>query len=100
VLNPVFVALYRTPVEQRDQKALDALVERLTAAMKQLDQQLSARSFIAGAHFSIADVAFGNSVWRWFAFPFERPKLAHLEQWQARLSGRPGYQKYVAQRLN
>jgi glutathione S-transferase len=100
VLNPVFVALYRTPVEQRDQKALEALVERLTAAMKQLDQQLSARSFIAGAHFSIADVAFGNSVWRWFAFPFERPKLAHLEQWQARLSARPGYQKYVAQRLN
>lgn len=99
-LNPVFVALYRTPAEQRDQAALTLLIERLTAVMSRLDAHLSARPFIAGASFSIADVAFGNSVWRWFAFPFEKPKLPHLERWQALVSKRPGHQKYVAQPLS
>jgi glutathione S-transferase len=99
VLNPVFIALYRTPAEKRDPAALQALIERLTAVMTRLDAHLSAQPFIAGAQFSIADMAFGNSVWRWFAFPIERPKLPHLEQWQARLSQRPGYQKYVTQPL-
>jgi glutathione S-transferase len=98
-LNPVFITLYRTPAEKRDPAALQALIERLTAVMTRLDAHLSAQPFIAGAQFSIADMAFGNSVWRWFAFPIERPKLPHLEQWQARLSQRPGYQKYVTQPL-
>jgi len=99
-LNPVFVALYRTPAEQRDQAASKMLIERLTAAMSRLDAHLSAQPFIAGASFSIADVAFGNSVWRWFAFSFEKTKLPHLERWQARVSDRPGYQNYVAQPLS
>lgn len=99
-LNPVFVALYRTPAEKRDQAALDAMIARLSAAMHRLDSHLDAHPFIAGASFSIADIAFGNSVWRWFAFPFEKPRLAHLERWQSRLSDRPGYGKYVAQPLS
>jgi glutathione S-transferase len=99
-LNPVFVALYRTPAEKRDQATLDAMIERLSAAMRRLDSHLDAHPFIAGASFSIADIAFGNSVWRWFAFPFEKPRLAHLERWQSRLSDRPGYGKYVAQPLS
>jgi glutathione S-transferase len=99
-LNPVFIALYRTPAEKRDETALNSMIERLSAAMLRLDSHLSAQPFIAGSSFSIADIAFGNSVWRWFAFPFDKPRLAHLERWQARLSDRPGFQKYVAQPLS
>jgi glutathione S-transferase len=99
-LNPVFIALYRTPPEKLDRAALDAMIERLSAAMAQLESHLSTHPFIAGASFSIADVAFGNSVWRWFAFPIERPQLPHLEEWQARISDRSGYRKYVAQPLS
>lgn len=100
VLNPVFVALYRTPLEERDTAALVTLIERLTAVMTRLDAHLAAQSFIGGARLTIADVAFGNSVWRWFAFPFERPSLPHLEEWQERLSERPGHRRYVAQPLS
>lgn len=99
-LNPVFVALYRTPPEKREQATFNAMIERLSAAMVRLDSHLSAQPFIAGTYFSIADVAFGNSVWRWLAFPLERPLLPHLEQWQTRVSDRPGYRKYVAQPLS
>jgi glutathione S-transferase len=96
VLNPVFVAFYRTAPEARNQAALAAVIEKLTSAMTLLDEHLSAQPFIAGAQFSIADIAFGNSVWRWSQFPIERPKLQHVERWQARLSERPGYRKYAA----
>ena len=99
-LNPVFIALYRTPPDKRDPVALNAMFERLSATMARLNSHLSAQPFIAGAHFSIADMAFGNSVWRWFAFPFERPLLPHLEQWQMRVSDQPGYRKYIAQPLS
>ncbi|RTM15279.1 MAG: glutathione S-transferase family protein [Bradyrhizobiaceae bacterium] len=99
VLNPVFVALYRTAPEARDHAALKTLIERLIAVMIRLDTHLSAQPFIAGAQFSIADVAFGNSVWRWFAFPFEKPQLPHLEKWQAQVAERPGHRKYVTQPL-
>jgi len=96
VLNPVFVAFYRTAPEARDQVALTATIEKLNSAMTRLDAHLAAQPFIAGAQFSIADVAFGNSVWRWSEFPIERPKLPHVESWQARLSERSGYRKYAA----
>jgi glutathione S-transferase len=99
-LNPVFIALYRTPPEKRDQAAIDVMIERLATVMARLDAHLSAQPFIAGASFSIADVGFGNSVWRWFSFPFERQRLPHLERWQSRVSDRPGYRKYVAQPLS
>jgi glutathione S-transferase len=98
-LNPVFVMLYRTPPEQRDGAALAKMIERLTAVMVRLDDHLSAQPFIAGAHLTIADIAFGNSVWRWCAFPFERPQLRHLDQWQSRVAERPGYRKYVSMPL-
>jgi glutathione S-transferase len=68
--------------------------------MKRLDEHLAESSFIAGSDLTIADIAFGNSVWRWLAFPFERPALPHIEKWQARVAERPGHRKFVAQPLS
>jgi len=100
VLNPVFITLYRTPVEQRNAADLAGMIERLTRTVAKLDGQLGARPYIAGDQFTIADVAFGHSIWRWFAFPFERPNLPNLAAWQARVSERPGFREYVAQPLS
>jgi len=32
---------------------------------------------------------------RWYGLPIERPKLAHLEAWYARLGERAGYRRHV-----
>jgi len=98
-ITPVFISLFRTPPEQRDTAALAGLVERLTAVMARLDAHLAAHKFIAGAQITIADMAFGNSVWRWFNFPVPRQPMPNLERWQAALVDRPGYRQHVAQPL-
>jgi glutathione S-transferase len=99
-LNPVFVMLYRTPADQKDAAALAKLLERLTPVMVRLDEHLSAQSFIGAARLTIADIAFGNSVWRWLSFPIERPRLRNLERWHERVAERSGHRKYVAQPLS
>lgn len=100
VLVPVFVGLYRTPAAQRNEAEIAQNIARLTAVMESLEQQIAGRSFIAGDQLTIADIAFGNSVWRWFAFPIKRPSMPNLEAWQARVMTRPGHRTHIAQPLS
>jgi glutathione S-transferase len=65
--------------------------------MTLLDHEIANRAYIAGDDLTIADIAFGNSVWRWLAFPFQRPKLPNLDAWQARIAERPGHRIHIAQ---
>jgi glutathione S-transferase len=99
VLTPVFIALFRTPPERQDRAEIKRMLDRLTPAIRTLDAELGIRPYIAGERLSIADIAFGNSIWRWFAFPVDRPRFLNLEAWQARIAITPGYAKYVAQRF-
>jgi glutathione S-transferase len=39
-------------------------------------------------------------VHRWYALPIERPKMANLEKYYARLAERPGYKQHVMQPLS
>jgi len=96
-ITPVFLSLYRTAPEARNEAAFAQQVAKLTAVMTLLDQQIAGRPYIAGNEFTIADIAFGNSVWRWFAFPIERPALPNLAAWQARVAERPGHKAHIAQ---
>jgi glutathione S-transferase len=41
----------------------------------------------------------GNSVYRWFAFPIERPKLPMLRAWYDRIAGQPGFEEHIAKPL-
>ena len=99
-ITPVFIALYRTPEAERNADEFNRALAKLTTTFVWLDRQLAERPYIAGDTFTIADVAFGNSVWRWFSFPFSRPALPHLEAWQARVALRPGYKTHIAQPLS
>jgi glutathione S-transferase len=96
-ITPVFLAYYRTPAAARNETELTRQVAHLTAAMTLLDDAIAERPYIGGKNLTIADVAFGNSVWRWFSFPFSRPKLANLDAWQARVAQRPGHRLHIAQ---
>ncbi|MED5617744.1 glutathione S-transferase family protein [Ideonella sp. BN130291] len=94
-LVPLFRAYMRTPPEQRDAKATEAARLESLAALTLLDQALLGREYVAGAHFTMGDIALGCAVWRWFALPVERPTLARLESWFGRLAQRPACRKVV-----
>jgi glutathione S-transferase len=95
--RPVFWALVRTPVAERDMVAIQKDVDAEAVQWAIVDAQLSSRRFIEGDDFSIADIALGTYARRWFGVEgVNKPRLAHLERWFAQFANRPGFVKYIA----
>lgn len=63
--------------------------------MRRLDSHL-ARSgpFVCGSSFTVGDIPVGLVVNRWFAIPFEKPKLAAVETYYDRLGERAAYRAH------
>jgi glutathione S-transferase len=65
------------------------------AKMRILEERLAETgAYAAGADFSLADIALGLSVHRWFGGDFERPDLAHVNAYYARVRSRPAAQPH------
>jgi glutathione S-transferase len=95
--RPVFWALVRTPVEQRDMLAIQKDVDAEAVQWRILDAQLSTRRFVGGDDFTIADIALGAYARRWLGVEgVTKPRLAHLDRWFAELGNRPGFKQFVA----
>src|SRR4029077_12005233 len=95
--RPVFWALVRTPVEQRDMVAIPRDVDPEAGGWRIVDAQLASRRFIEGDDFTIADIALGAYARRWLGVEgIKRPMLSHLNRWFAQFAGHPGFSQYVA----
>jgi glutathione S-transferase len=95
--RPVFWALVRTPIEQRDMDAIQKDADAEAVVWRIADAQLSTRRFIEGDQFTIADIALGAYARRWFGVEgVSKPKLAHLERWFAQFAPRPGFVQFIA----
>jgi glutathione S-transferase len=95
--RPVFWALVRTPVGERDMVAIQKDADAEAEVWRVADARLSTRRFIEGDDFTIADIALGAYARRWFGVEgVSKPKLPHLERWFAQFAGRPGFQQFVA----
>jgi glutathione S-transferase len=94
-ITPIFWTLIRTPEADRDMKAVAIQAVKLAEAWALLDRNLARRPYVAGETLSIADLAFGNSIRRWYYFPLERPDLVHVEAWFRRLGERPGFRTHI-----
>jgi glutathione S-transferase len=95
----VFVGLVRTKPEQRDDAAISAAVTLTGGIWGILDGRLAAHPYVAGAAFTLADIAIGVHVHRWFNMPIARPDAPHLRAWYDRLLARPPYRTHCAQTI-
>lgn len=93
--RPLFWNLVRTPVDQRDEKAMEESRLRTAEVLGYLDAHLKGRPFVAGETFTIGDIPMGCAVWRWFAIQVERPDQPNLKRWFDSLAQRPAYKKVV-----
>ena len=90
-----FLSLVRLSSAHQDSQAMGASCAEWSRYMQILDRQLEATGgHVAGSRFSLADIPVGLSVNRWFHTPFERPPLAAVSDYYARLSERPGFCLY------
>ena len=95
--RPVFWALVRTPVEQRDMVAIQKDVDAEAAQWRIVDARLATRRFIEGDDFTIADIALGAYARRWLGVEgVKKPHLAHLDRWFAQFAPRPGFREFLA----
>jgi glutathione S-transferase len=90
-----FLGLARkSPVHQ----ALDEISTSLAGwvrHMRILEGRLNVTGgFVAGEHFSLADIPIGLSVNRWLSTPFEHPHLAAASEYFDRLADRTGFAEY------
>ena len=91
----LFWNLVRTPVEQRDQKAIEESHLKTAEILAYLDARLKNRVYVAGGEFSMGDIPMGCAIWRWMSLPIERPVLANVQRWFDTLRGRAAYEKVV-----
>jgi len=93
--RPLFWNLVRTPVDQRDAKAIEESRLRCAELLGYLDAHLKNRTYIAGDDLTMADIPMGCAIWRWFGLQIERPELSNLQRWFDNLRQRPAYQNLV-----
>lgn len=87
-----FMSLVRHSPAHQDSAALAQACSTWSRHMAILDRQLETTgAYVSGDAFSLADIAIGLSVQRWFATPLEHPPLPAVAAYYERLSQRPGY---------
>jgi glutathione S-transferase len=92
----VFQGLIRTPAAQRDMAAIGAAVAEAGQIWSIVDGRLASYPHVASEAFSLADIAFGVHVHRWFNMDITRPDTPHLLAWYERLLERPAYRQHCA----
>ncbi|MFM9851145.1 MAG: glutathione S-transferase family protein [Hyphomicrobiaceae bacterium] len=95
IIGTCFIQLVRVTAKDRDAAAVAAASKRAGEKLGILDAQLEGRSFIMGDQVTIADIAVGTLMYRYFNMNVARPPLPNVEAWYARLTQRPAYQTHV-----
>lgn len=92
-LNPAgreaFVQWFRTPTEARRPDLIAQSVAVTEPCMAMLDSHLARHAFMAGDHFTMADIPIGCEIHRWWGLPQARPPRPHIDRWYASMQTRP-----------
>ncbi len=96
-MSTVFLGLVRTPPEKRDTAAIAAAAKDAAGLWAILDGRLARHAYAAGDSLTLADMALGIYVHRWFVMDVPgRPEAPNLRAWYQRLLARPAFAKHLA----
>lgn len=95
-VSTVFQNLIRRPAAERDTAAIERNTREANRAMALLDEHLRSRPYVAGESFTMGDIPVGATAHRWLEIPaIDRPPLAAVRAWRARLAERPAFRSHV-----
>lgn len=94
-IEPIFWSRVRTPAADRDEAALARAVKRFAGVVGILEAQLSGRAYVTGDAFTLADIAIGTLLYRYFDLDIERAEAPAVAAYYARLQERPAYREHV-----
>ena len=93
-IGAVFINL-RTPAKERNMAAFNAAVKKTAEVTKILDAELAGSQFLLGPSLTMADIAVGAFLYRYYTLPFEREPRPNLEAYYQRLTARKAYQEHA-----
>jgi glutathione S-transferase len=93
-MTTVFFTHVRIPEPERDYAATAKARDAAERLWRIADERLAGRDFLCGG-FTLADIALGMYVHRWFALPIERAELRNLRAWYDRMGEREAYRRHV-----
>jgi glutathione S-transferase len=91
----LFWGWFRQPPEKQDAAYVADKVARCEANYRLLDAHLADRPYLAGDHFTVADIPAGTTLFRYLTMGMEVPAVPNLRAWYERLAARPAYQEHV-----
>ena len=94
-MGVAFRAWLKTPPDSIPDDQLQAAVQKAGDSWAMLDARLAGRQFVNGAALTMADIALGNAVHRWFKLPVSRPDRPQVTRWYEALCERPAYRQHV-----
>ena len=100
-LQPAFMDLfwgyYRMPPEMRDHDAIEDARERCRQVFRALDQRLDNNAWLAADDFSLAEIAIGVCLYRYFNMGLEVEQPPAVMDWYQRLSQREPFRNTIMQ---
>ncbi len=76
-----------------------ASVPAVFSAFSLLDKHLAGNDYIAGDSFSLADIAAGPAIHRWFLLMIEKPMFPNLNAYHKRLRARKAFASCITEAL-
>jgi glutathione S-transferase len=91
-----FLPLYRGLVrQQRRAEEVEAARQRTARLLTILDAALAQREYLNGSELTVADIALGPTVYRWYELAISREPMPRLQGWYERLTHRPAFRESV-----
>ena len=92
---PVFWKVVRTPPSKQDPAAIREALCRLDRFLDIAETRLSAFPYLAGEHFTLADIQFGHCLFRYFDIDIERTLHSSVRRYYDALTTRPAFREHV-----
>ncbi len=94
-LNEVFAQIVRTQPSKRDPGRISSGLETLNSRFDLAEAQLRGQDYLAADSFTLADIPFGNVLYRYFTLPIEHSPRPVLEAYYKRLQERPAFAEHI-----
>ena len=91
----LFWKLVRTPADEIDYNAIAAALVTVETTLAIADAKLATSIYLAGDEFTLADIALGYCLYRYYDIDVVRRDLPHLRRYYDLLCQRPAYRSHV-----
>ena len=91
----LFVNYWRTPENQRNPNVIRNFQQRSERSLRLLEAELGKRAYVARDTFTLADIASGVHLYRYYTMGTPFPTLPNVEAWYKRLQERAAYREHV-----